>query len=56
MPVEQRATHIPPTHTPVEAIRALGFDPEQVQAVIVTAGSAVAIDAVYPEPYNPPEA
>lgn len=42
--------------TPDDAIRALGFDPDLVQAVILTPTSAVAIAADYPEPYVPPEA
>lgn len=42
--------------TPDEAMRALGFDPVLVQAVILTPTSAVAIAADYPEPYVLPEA
>ncbi len=37
-----------------EHIRGLGFDPDQVQAVVVTATAAVAIAADYPEPYRLP--
>lgn len=42
--------------TPDDAMRALGFDPATVQAVILTPTSAVAIAADYPEPYVLPEA
>lgn len=35
---------------------ALGFDPNAVQAVILTPTSATAIAADYPEPHTPPEA
>jgi hypothetical protein len=41
---------------PREAIRALGFDPDRVQAVVLTPTSVVAIAADYPEPYIRPEA
>ena len=42
--------------SPDEAIRALGFDPTQVQAVVLTPTSAVAVAIDYPEPYVKPEA
>lgn len=44
-----------PTRSPREAITDLGFDPDLVQAVILTADSAVAIAADYPEPYVQPQ-
>lgn len=51
------ATPVPPaSSTPDDAMRALGFDPALVQAVILTPTSAVAIAIDYPEPYTPPEA
>ena len=40
---------------PGDVIRAMGFDLDQVQAVVLTAASAVAIAADYPEPINPPQ-
>ena len=46
---------VPEPYTPDRAIRALGFDPEQIQAVVLTPTSAVAIAADYPEPYVQPE-
>lgn len=39
-----------------DLLRALGFDPDRVQAVVVTPTSAIAIGTDYPEPYTPPEA
>lgn len=42
--------------SPDDAIRALGFDPATVRAVILTPTSVVAIAADYPEPYVLPEA
>jgi len=44
------------TVTPDDAMRALGFDPDLVQTVIITATSVVAIATDYPEPYVLPEA
>jgi len=46
-----------PTDGPVlmDAMRALGFDPALVAAVVLTPTSAVAIAADYPQPYVPPE-
>lgn len=38
-----------------EAMRTLGFDPEQTKAVIITQDSTVAISAEYPEPVKAPE-
>jgi hypothetical protein len=35
---------------PVDVIRALGYEPDAVQALIITADSVVAVDAQYPEP------
>jgi hypothetical protein len=46
----------PADPTPAEAIRALGFDPDRVRAVVLTPTSVVAIAADYPEPYIRPEA
>ena len=37
------------------AMRLLGFDPEQTQAVVLTADTAVAISTDYPEPLDPPQ-
>ena len=39
-----------------DLLTALGFDPERVQAVVLTPTSAHAIATDYPEPYTPPEA
>lgn len=45
----------PPSMDPAQAIRALGFDPEGVRAVILTPTSGpVAIATDYPEPYVMP--
>ena len=45
----------PPSMDPAQAIRALGFDPEGVRAVILTPTSGpIAIAADYPEPYVMP--
>lgn len=60
-PVDERD---PTPETPAEpgvlsfpdALRAIGFDPATVQAVILTPTSAHAISIDYPEPYTPPEA
>jgi len=38
-----------------DAIRSLGFDPDQVQAVVLTPHRAVAIAADYPEPHITPQ-
>lgn len=56
MPEEPALLDPPPADraTPAGAIRALGFDPGAVQAVILTPTSAVAIAADYPEPYVMP--
>ncbi len=35
---------------PVDVIRSLGYEPEAVQALIITADSVFAVDAQYPEP------
>lgn len=37
-----------------DLLRALGFDPDVLQAVVVTPTSAVGISHDYPEPTNPP--
>ena len=42
--------------SPDAAIRSLGFDPDLVQAVVLTPTSAVAVSSDYPEPYIAPEA
>jgi hypothetical protein len=39
--------------SPDEAIRALGYDPAAVRALVVTATSVVAIAADYPDPTDP---
>lgn len=39
-----------------DLLRALGFNPDDVQAVVVTPVAAYAITPDYPEPTNPPEA
>lgn len=44
-----------PATPPVDAIRALGFDPDLVQAVVLTPTSVVAIAIDYPEPYTAPQ-
>lgn len=47
----------PPTPPPMsypDLLRALGFDPDALQAVVVTPTSAVGISHDYPEPTNPP--
>lgn len=36
--------------TPGDVIRAFGYDPAAVQALIITADTVVAVDAQYPEP------
>lgn len=54
-PVDPLPTRAP-SRSPREAIADLGFDPDAVQAVILTPTSAVAIAADYPEPYVLPEA
>lgn len=46
---------LPATATPDEAIRALGFDPETVRAVVVTPTTAIAVAVDYPEPHISPE-
>lgn len=43
-----------PAADPRETIRDLGFDPDLVQAVVLTTSTAVAIAADYPEPHTPP--
>lgn len=40
---------------PADLIRAAGFDPAQVRAVILTPAGAVAVAADYSEPYITPE-
>lgn len=40
--------------TPQDAMRALGFDPAKVKAVVLTQARVVAIAADYPEPHVPP--
>lgn len=40
---------------PSDAMRSLGFDPAEVQAVVITETTAIAIAADYPEPTNPPQ-
>ncbi len=44
-----------PMSTPADAIRALGFDPDAVKTVVLTASTAVAIAADYPEPHVQPQ-
>lgn len=43
-----------PTMSYPDLLRALGFDPDGVQAVVVTPVAAYAITPDYPEPTNPP--
>ncbi len=40
---------------PEVAMRSLGFDPAQVQTVVLTATSVTAVAVDYPEPYTPPQ-
>lgn len=45
---------VAPALDPAGVIRAAGFDPDTVRAVVVTPWSVVAIADAYPEPYVPP--
>lgn len=38
-----------------EAMRLLGFDPEQTKTVVISTDSAVAVSVDYPEPIVQPE-
>lgn len=39
-----------PDRTPGDVIRALGYDPEAIQSLVVTPTHVVAVAADYPEP------
>lgn len=43
-----------PAMTYPDLLIALGFNPDAVQAVVVTSTAAYAIAPDYPEPHNPP--
>ncbi|WP_454728979.1 hypothetical protein [Cellulosimicrobium protaetiae] len=52
----QEPIPVDPTTPPETVMSALGFDPETVQAVVVTADAVVAVAADYPEPQTREEA
>jgi len=54
-PAPDQQADPPEATTPTDAIRSLGFDPDTVQALVLTPSSVVAIAVDYPEPHNPPE-
>ncbi|MBN0039394.1 hypothetical protein JN535_04290 [Cellulosimicrobium cellulans] len=56
VPVPQEPIPVDPTTPPSDVIRALGYDPELIQSLVITATHVVAVAADYPEPQTLEEA
>ncbi|MFE6228900.1 hypothetical protein [Cellulosimicrobium sp. NPDC057862] len=56
VPVPQEPIPVDPSTPPSDVIRALGYDPDEIQSVVITATHVVAVAADYPEPQTLEEA
>lgn len=50
-PAPQEPIPVDPSTPPADVIRALGYDPDHIQSLVVTSTSVVAVAADYPDPH-----